>query len=192
LKSSEKVLPHDYIDDLQSFFYVLTYLMHRNDGPGQKRDALTEFELDWMNSLDSLRRHRLFKQELLRATKPDKLLIGLSESWSEASLKLLERFRYLSLNVWQMKEAIRVLPNARECHEEDLLDKGMVRHIYDRVLSIFDIAIAQLTMEALENDQPESPTSSSPCAKRKMEDCESTGDEDEGREARRRKVTDVQ
>jgi hypothetical protein len=170
--------------------------MHLYDGPGKKRDSKSlQLLYQWQLSLVSLRKSRLFKQELLRGTlKQRKMFMDVGKSWSKASRKLLEQFRSHSLDVWQAKEQIRVLPNAQECHAK-FLDEGKVRQTYDQVLTLFDIAIAKLTMEAVVPPQPAACTSSAPPAERKMEDPEPTSDgkgSEERSMVRRRKVTDAQ
>ncbi|KAJ2915914.1 hypothetical protein MD484_g4502, partial [Candolleomyces efflorescens] len=143
--TNEKVLLHDYTDDLQSFFFVLCWTMHIYDGPGKKREYISRLGQLWRSSVGDLRRHRLFKQELLRGTlKNRRMFMSVGKDWTWAPRGLLQQFRSLSLELWQEKEKIRMLPNAEERHAQ-LLDEAKVRQTYDRVLSLFDIAIAKLS-----------------------------------------------
>ncbi|RXW16533.1 hypothetical protein EST38_g9330 [Candolleomyces aberdarensis] len=105
--SSETVLPHDYLDDLQSFFYTIASIMYQYDSSGQEQDPMPRFLQEWESSLYSLRKHRVFKQQLLLAKIPVDPLKHLGRSWSKASRKLLKVFHEYSCEMGNKKEKIR-------------------------------------------------------------------------------------
>ncbi|KAJ2932337.1 hypothetical protein H1R20_g4754, partial [Candolleomyces eurysporus] len=137
-KQGERLLPHDYLDDMESTFYVTSTIMYQFIEPGP-RD----------NSWENMEANLAFKEEWILAEYPKDPVQHVAENscWSDASLTLLEKFYAFTREMAKEKEAIRY---CREDERRKMYDnlRSKVKQHYDTVLGFFDVAIS--TLEAAE------------------------------------------
>ncbi|KAJ3503631.1 hypothetical protein NMY22_g18183 [Coprinellus aureogranulatus] len=134
---------HDYLDDLESFLYVLTHLMYGWTAPGQEISPRPTFLLDWDNETPHIA-HQLKELFMLK----DIDFKRVAPFWGEACRDLLESFHdYMLDNI--VREKLRIIkiedPDARLKRLKKLHEKR--KEHYDTVKGLFDKAIAQLEQQ---------------------------------------------
>jgi hypothetical protein len=143
------LLPHDYLDDLQSSFYVIAMLMYECDGPHRYQNPRPEILVDWFSVMEEtvpgMLQHLEWKKKFIISANPVDPTQGVAPYWSKASRKLLRGFYSFTREMAKTKELIRTWRDERQY--EELLTESTVRRNYDRVLQMFDVAIAQLDKE---------------------------------------------
>ncbi|KAJ2932360.1 hypothetical protein H1R20_g4766, partial [Candolleomyces eurysporus] len=193
-ETGDRFLTHDYLDDLQSFFYVLASIMYFYDGPSQKQRPVDRFMQEWVKhqhcgSYSLMEEHLELKKSFILSKQPtDPCKLGVGRHWSTASRKLLQGFYTFTREMALLKEGIRSSKNDTMSNS-GLLAESTVRQSYDRVLQMFDIAIVELDKTTA---PPSSRTLATLNVKRKAdgtsaESSPKAEDSDKNR-ARRRKV----
>ncbi|KAF5341176.1 hypothetical protein D9611_006060 [Ephemerocybe angulata] len=151
-------IAHDYLDDLESFFWVLCHLLHGYDGVDSPvanafnpKSVLGRFEnpdaLDASNS----------KQFYLTLEGPARR--GVPVFWSEATVALGENFRAYIFDRTEAKLKCRWKENyaVQSTMLEDLYTK--VHYQYHDIIGLFDVALE--TLEKLgEAPRPSTPSPS--------------------------------
>ncbi|KAF8648185.1 hypothetical protein AX16_006324 [Volvariella volvacea WC 439] len=138
---------HDYLDDLQSFFYVLTWICIAYEGPGQKKSELPSMLQAWLQ--DDLDEHIKSKAEQ-HSSFDEYSALHVSPYFGEVFVHLL---RDLQAIFWQLnpEESLPIpLPGSSYNAEE----------IYDRFLSAIDKALSALHSESSEDIKPTIPVAS--------------------------------
>ncbi|RXW16529.1 hypothetical protein EST38_g9326 [Candolleomyces aberdarensis] len=148
-QTGASLLPHDYLDDLQSSFYVLALLMYLCDGPVRYQEPRPQILRDWFSAMEEtipgMLKHLEFKKGFILSGKPVDPTQGVAPYWSKASRKLLRGFYAFTREMAKAKELIRRWRD--DGQYEELLTESTVRRNYDRVLQMFDVAIVQLDQE---------------------------------------------
>ncbi|KAF6760879.1 hypothetical protein DFP72DRAFT_1165972 [Ephemerocybe angulata] len=149
---------HDYLDDLESFFYVLCHLMYGFDSIGVAKSD-TDFRETVMGA---------WEDEDAVLTAPSKLayfhsqgmhVVPPSPFWSQACIDLCEKIRHFLCPLLMAKIKIRSTKGAavREAMLADL-HAGMEEH-YSEVLGFFDTALEELAKPG--GEAPRRPPSAS-------------------------------
>ncbi|KAF5340965.1 hypothetical protein D9611_006032 [Ephemerocybe angulata] len=156
---------HDYLDDLESFFWVLCHLLHGYEGVNQPvpdafspKSALGRFE--HLNAFDA----SCTKYFYLSCEGPYVWEIPLF--WSEASLELGESFRAYMHKLTEAKLKARVTRKTiKNLSIHTLLQElyNKVHHHYHDIIGLFDVALEKLERHG-EAPRPEESQSASPPA----------------------------
>ncbi|KAJ2915918.1 hypothetical protein MD484_g4505, partial [Candolleomyces efflorescens] len=148
LVGDDDIVAHDYLDDLESGFYVTATVMYEQDGPNKLQDPCPEILDQWLEfqEMSNCRENLQFKKKFLLSGKPSDPTQHMASYWSHASRVLLQKFYKFTREM--AREKIRI----RECQDESwkarsekLLSEPNVLRNYDRVLGFFDEAIAKIT-----------------------------------------------
>ncbi|KAF6760728.1 hypothetical protein DFP72DRAFT_1091935 [Ephemerocybe angulata] len=139
---------HDYLDDLEAFFYVLCYLIHRFAGPGLPVSGEHPVLLQWAGNDCSIAAER--KSRYLRVEGPGAHLPP--SFWSSATLKLADDYRAFLIKGLDIKTTIRaasgpsyVIPTPASMAPQ--LRMQLYDHIdghYAQVLGFFNTALDSL------------------------------------------------
>ncbi|KAF6760881.1 hypothetical protein DFP72DRAFT_1165974 [Ephemerocybe angulata] len=151
-------IDHDYLDDLESFFYVLCHLLYGFDSIGVEK---SEADLAQTKPLEHWE-----IQDAIRAANSkfcyihlDGTFIPPSAFWSQPCLDLAEKFRHFLAPL--LLEKIKIREPMRSAARKALLDglhSGMEDH-YSQVLSFFDEALEELAKPG--GEAPRRPLSAS-------------------------------
>ncbi|RXW14046.1 hypothetical protein EST38_g11805 [Candolleomyces aberdarensis] len=132
---------HDYLDDLEAFFYVLCYLMFCFNGAGENVKAVvSQFVQKW----DDVDPANAAAHKIAFLTHPF-LPEDPTPYWNETCITLLENFKSFVEGVVKEK---RIIYEAKLSETErddriDMLHKQSDQH-YKRLLGLFDTAIQAL------------------------------------------------
>ena len=149
LKTLElNVLPrrqrHDFLDDLESFFWVYAWMMTRHNGPGVKRvvpnSKLSEDAMDWEMSLDPWF-HRSWKHRYME-TFGERMFRVFTPYFSKPVYRtLLHSLRELLYGYCDRK-----MTRPKDAHGrwQELDFFSEMDEIYSKVLDCFDVAIKAL------------------------------------------------
>ncbi|KAF5341199.1 hypothetical protein D9611_005909 [Ephemerocybe angulata] len=154
--------PHDFLDDLEAFFYVLCHILLLFKEPGVHDDKMGKYFTRWDNDdpEDAADCKTAF---LVKTWYP-------SQWWGDACQVLLEDFKTLIFQIQKEKDTIRNKVRIDLKTKQDRLEAiGMkVGDQYEKVLKLFDDAlliIEREDREAVENDASSSvPTPSNTVA----------------------------
>ncbi|KAJ2914710.1 hypothetical protein MD484_g5717, partial [Candolleomyces efflorescens] len=156
-RSQEKILVHDWLDELESFFYITATIMYEFNGPHNFRDreTLPPFVQEWLETdrRGHLKENLEFKKRWILSDKPaDPAAHVDAHYWSTHSLDLLRDFYVLVRYMASEKERIRSLPEEKAVEELHVLRNELEGH-YDSVIYIFDGAIQDIEadLEAFED-----------------------------------------
>ncbi|KAJ2919897.1 hypothetical protein MD484_g612, partial [Candolleomyces efflorescens] len=144
LHSFEKVVNpiHDYLDDIESFFYVLCYLMLSFNGDGEHTKAELSSEMrNWDNDDPTLAANRKWMFISWPLLAEDCVL----HYWQEPCVSLLKDFKKFVENIVQTKIQIfatEITDEERRTKVENL--HGKIDEHYKQVLDLFDKAIEML------------------------------------------------
>ncbi|KAF6760845.1 hypothetical protein DFP72DRAFT_843121 [Ephemerocybe angulata] len=156
-------LPRDYLDDLESFFYVLGHLLYGFEGPGRQaadayeRGAVLETWEDPVLQFASLAK-LTYLMTLDTDVRPPPLY------WSSACTKLCDSIREYLYPIVKTKASIR-RTNGRRMRKALLenLHDGLDGH-YATIIAFFDTALKELDMPGgtdprlpLEPSEPSTP-----------------------------------
>ena len=149
--NARSVLAHDYLDDLESFFFVTTHLMYGWVGVEREAEIAPEFlELwDHENPTVSLNAKKLFILEPLD-------LEHVPSFWGLPCQVLLKSFHAFIRGIHSQKSSIRGPDPEERLKELDKLYTGFEDH-YNTLKAIFDKALNEL-------DQQQPITPASNCA----------------------------
>ncbi|KAJ3525599.1 hypothetical protein NMY22_g10504 [Coprinellus aureogranulatus] len=140
--ADSKATAHDYLDDLESYLYVLTHLMYGWAGPGQEITPRPSFLLDWDNETPRI---ALGLKKLFIVTDID--FAGVAPFWGKACRELLTSFHEFIDDVAREKLKIIKIENPEErLNRLKKLHENRKEH-YDTVKGLFDKAIAQLEQQ---------------------------------------------
>ncbi|KAF6760898.1 hypothetical protein DFP72DRAFT_1003488 [Ephemerocybe angulata] len=145
-------VPRDYLDDLESFFYVLCHLLYGYKG----------VDLPDPDAFKGLTILAQWEQERLKATHAKAHYLGANELnarrlatfWSSASVELCDSFRKFISPIGRTKTSIRNKrdPKVRQKLFQDLHNEIEIHYAY--VISLFDNALAALN--SVRGDAPRS------------------------------------
>ncbi|KAJ2914094.1 hypothetical protein MD484_g6314, partial [Candolleomyces efflorescens] len=132
-------LVHDHLDDLESFFYVLAYIMHVYDSRGVFHSIPNTFRA-WIEYGDNPDVLALLKQGFLVQST---ISMEFSDRWPATYLVLFYDFRGFIEKVFRQKD---VVINDRPADGRDELKRLRLRadEHYDYILGLFDRAISTL------------------------------------------------
>ncbi|KAJ3539452.1 hypothetical protein NMY22_g4727 [Coprinellus aureogranulatus] len=146
--------PHDYLDDLESFFYLMVYIFLRYRPDGSRHSSGEEgpsLLLGWAS--DDPSEAHANKERLFGPTKIARRLINIE--WGSACVKLYNEFRDWISSRRDDKEELEARGSVNEP-----LPSQRKKH-YSEVLAMLDDAISSLRPPAVDvapsqSDQPES------------------------------------
>lgn len=147
LEPGQPIFPHGYLDDLESFFYVLCDIMFNRFSIGTEIDREAKKLLDQWGSSNGLQSKIIFTQFTL-----DSGLIDV-DFWGTACAELLKDFHGFMKAIIYQKETIRVKRATREEKARLLKEMeadGKVGEYYDAVDALLKKALV-----ALETEEPE-------------------------------------
>ncbi|KAJ2916709.1 hypothetical protein MD484_g3713, partial [Candolleomyces efflorescens] len=160
-----RISAHDYLDDLESFFWVFSYLLivYKADGTVAPKTILHEY-LDSWNVAPRGASSAKFTF-LFQAMMGDDVLEDMDEGWRYACADLFLKFRKYMRDIADRKDKLL-------CKREDVEKEGAftdrfssilkdVDEHYDHVLALFDEALEKATKAAQPNSPP-SPAEPSP------------------------------
>jgi len=140
---------HDFIDDLESFFWVYAWMMTVHNGPGAKRlipkSERTKRAINyWEKSEESEHSyiHWGWKDHYLQAFAEEDYCKFTPYFSKPVYLTLLHSFRKLLYGYWHRKEK-RPEDEQGNCVELDFFSE--IDDIYSKVLDFFDVAIETLS-----------------------------------------------
>jgi hypothetical protein len=141
---------HDWLDELESFFYMTATIMYQFNGPNNYRKIVPPFVQEWLAidtfdvGSDCLEKNLQFKERWILSNVPaDPAEHVDAKYWSSHSLNLLREFYKLARYMAGEKERIRNLSRKKAIEEMTLLRTQLECHYCD-VLYIFDRAIQDL------------------------------------------------
>ncbi|KAF5340986.1 hypothetical protein D9611_006058 [Ephemerocybe angulata] len=152
---------HDYLDDLESFFWILCHLLHGYEGVRRPvpdafdpESLLGRFENPQVASATAI------KQEYLATEGPS--FAPPSLFWSDACVELCEAFRVYMAPIVKAKGSSRFRKNAAIGHTilQDLYNN--INHHYTDIISFFDTALEKLVRPGGEAPRREESTSLPP------------------------------
>jgi hypothetical protein len=147
LEPDEQPIPHDHLDDLESFFYILTYIIYTYDSQGASYPMDTLLKRWKSNTGMSAAGHKGFF--LLRGKYvPDTI----ASRWPKALLDVFSGFGAFLSPLSQEKVSTRYM-EPEEVPELLRLLRGMASNAeqhYDEILRIFDAGIEAL--EKIDNE----------------------------------------
>ncbi|RXW13102.1 hypothetical protein EST38_g12751 [Candolleomyces aberdarensis] len=135
--SLSQPLPHDHLDDLESFLYILTHILYSYDCHGalhEVDDLLTDWDECSGTIAACLKESFLARQFLPK---------NISMRWPSASLDVFRGFKDLILPMVDQKVALTL---ARPENGPEILKALMLdaEHHYNGVIRLFDTGIAAL------------------------------------------------
>ncbi|KAF5341251.1 hypothetical protein D9611_005965 [Ephemerocybe angulata] len=143
-RASLVTVAHDYLDDLESFFYVLCHLLYGYEGVGSPaQDAFTGTGL--LAHWENLPNDDASTTKLSYITHYGPNLVKPPLFWSSACIKLCDDFRRYLFPLIEDKLKARVVdrdPNERKALLEELHD-GLEKHYAD-IIALFDTALEDL------------------------------------------------
>ncbi|KAJ2912845.1 hypothetical protein MD484_g7562, partial [Candolleomyces efflorescens] len=147
-------LPHCYLDDIESFFYVLTDIIHSYDQSGATRSLGSELKI-W-DEYDGRRLGSIKRAFLMN----EPISPSIISRWPKAFMDVFYAFRDFLEPVSRQRVIFsHKLTEARADYCKGLLDGA--EHHYNLVLQLFDTGIAALEMENNSSARPESSSSHS-------------------------------
>lgn len=172
LNSYNSALPqlaHDYLDDLESFFFVLVHLMFVWIGIEMQVQTVPEFITLWDHQNPTISLNS--KESFVNKKMPVKLI---APFWGPASRGLLTSFHDFIKDIVSQKDDIRNIDDPEERVKElEALHAGFDGH-YQTLKAIFDKALQELEQEKplvtpgssqATNSQPAEGTRSPPIAR---------------------------
>ncbi|KAF6760677.1 kinase-like domain-containing protein [Ephemerocybe angulata] len=141
--------PHDFLDDLEAFFYVLSHILLLFKEPGVRDEDMVEIFKRWNNANPE---HASDSKTafLMRSWTP-------SQWWGSAAQDLFTGFKILIFSIQNEKDALRNrIIYEPESMRKQLDDFGkVVGDQYEKVLKLFDDALLVIEREdrkAVESD----------------------------------------
>ncbi|KAF8648219.1 hypothetical protein AX16_006357 [Volvariella volvacea WC 439] len=129
---------HDYLDDLQSFFYVLAWICIAYDGPGKRKSTLPQMLQSWSKRSD----HSFIREKSAHHVGFERHFAqNVSPYFGDVFTNLLRDLHNIFWHVKPGATFAAPLPGCNYNPEE----------IYDRFLSAIDVALS-----ALKSDTPRS------------------------------------
>ncbi|KAJ2914988.1 hypothetical protein MD484_g5418, partial [Candolleomyces efflorescens] len=154
----DEVIPHDHLDDLESFIYVLAYIIYHYDchGVSYPPDKLLKI---WDTSKPI--RAAESKEVFLVRTDFMPNLNALISRWPKAVLDVFSNFRRFLLPFWQTKLSfmsidLEEVPKTLQRLASD------ADHHYDEIIRIFDEGIDSLERMDTEAGSPKMPAEKVP------------------------------
>ena len=154
----DDTLAHDYLDDMESSFYVTATLMYEYDGPNKLQDPSPEILNKWLEFQDTTtcQENLEFKKRFMLSERPADPTQHMAPYWSNATRVLLQRFYMFTREMIQEKVEIRECQNDTwRARLDKLYSKSHVVRNYDTVLGFFDEAINKISQ--LENRKTRRP-----------------------------------
>ncbi|RXW16527.1 hypothetical protein EST38_g9323 [Candolleomyces aberdarensis] len=155
----DDTLAHDYLDDMESSFYVTAALTYEYNGPKKLQDPSPEILNKWLEFQDATtcRENLEFKKRLMLSERPADPTQHMAPYWSDATRVLLQRFYNFTREMAQEKVEIRECQNDTwRARLDKLYSKSDVFRNYDTVLGFFDEAISKISKS--ENKKTRGPT----------------------------------
>ncbi|TFK23553.1 hypothetical protein FA15DRAFT_642331 [Coprinopsis marcescibilis] len=146
----DTVQAHDHLDDIESFFYVLCYLMLLYKEPGLKNKKVSELLTLWENDHPSIALNSKGMFIYKPSIKADLAMV--SDFWGETCKDLLEKFRKRVQEMVVAKDHVR----DGNISIEAVRKEGL--YWYDEILALFEGAISELGEEEAPEDADEPPT----------------------------------
>ncbi|KAF6760703.1 hypothetical protein DFP72DRAFT_1003338, partial [Ephemerocybe angulata] len=145
LQNFELKLPprHDHLDDLESFFHVLCNLVLLFEGPGVRAKEMDQW-LAKCETLEDPTQAGLIKAGFLIRSWP------VAPWWGEACRKLFRSFKAIVNNIAGEKHSIQQGTESMTPEEQRDALEAMVEDtedIYDKVIELFDDALAAIEKE---------------------------------------------
>ncbi|RXW23299.1 hypothetical protein EST38_g2556 [Candolleomyces aberdarensis] len=135
------ILPHDHLDDLESFFYVYSYIIHVYDSSGASY-AIPNMFIRWEQSpaaeIVELK-HAFLRRKNLNGK-------GVEERWPKQCIKVFQGFRKFLLPHADKKTNIIYHDSYENKKDFKYLMDDIVKH-YETVLHLFNNAIDSLEEE---------------------------------------------
>lgn len=187
LELSDTIPPHDYLDDLESFLYVLSELMFKTFCPVKKMNpSATVFLKLWADrDVDNA----IHGKASFLFQPLDPRLVD-SEYWGVSCVQLLQEFHSFIRSVVNKKADIRIESNS---HQEEIAkfkamgDNGKIAEHYQLLEDLFSRTLESLTTEEpeilarLRDTYPSASSTSLPASRRaqkrslsKLENAEGT------------------
>ena len=135
---------HDFVDDLESFFWVYVWMMTIHNGPGAEqlvpKSERNESAIRWETSLDNWF-HYSWKDYYLEVFGGKRFRVFTPYFSEPVYLALLHSFRKLLYEYWRQKME-RLEAEDKNRPELDFFPE--MEEIYENVLGYFDVAIETL------------------------------------------------
>ncbi|KAF8648210.1 hypothetical protein AX16_006349 [Volvariella volvacea WC 439] len=129
---------HDYLDDLQSFFYVLAWICIAYDGPGQRKSTLPQILRAWSTLsrcsffVDKSAHHMEFEQHFAQNVSP---------YFGDVFVSLLRNLHNI---FWQVdQKATFAAPRPGHDYNPE--------EVYDRYLAAIDVALSALQPDSIKS-----------------------------------------
>ncbi|KAJ2928036.1 hypothetical protein H1R20_g9047, partial [Candolleomyces eurysporus] len=140
-KNPFNILAHDHLDDLESFFYVYSYIIHVYDSSGASY-AIPNMFIDWeqypASEIADLK-HAFLRRKLFNIKE-------IEERWPKQCIKVFHGFRKFLLPHAEKKMKIINYGSDKNEKEIEYLMDDIVKH-YETVLHLFNNAIDNLEVE---------------------------------------------
>ncbi|KAJ2922033.1 hypothetical protein H1R20_g15067, partial [Candolleomyces eurysporus] len=141
IKNPFTTIAHDHLDDLESFFYVYSYIIHVYDSSGASYD-IPELFIDWEQCAASKTvesKYTFLRRKLLKSKE-------IEERWPQQCINVFQGFRKFLLPHAEKKMDIINDDSANNETEIKYLMTDIVKH-YETVLHLFNNAIDSLEDE---------------------------------------------
>lgn len=144
----QQMPPHDYLDDLESFFYVLCRIMFSTVSKGKSVHSRIELLLEqWASDPETAAGAK--ERFIMSALKPAHID---STYWGEACMTLLHEFHTFIQSIVKKKDVLTAEYGDDDSARITNVRKmgGDIERHYDHLDSIFRTAMAKLETEELE------------------------------------------
>ncbi|KAJ2913152.1 hypothetical protein MD484_g7263, partial [Candolleomyces efflorescens] len=132
-------LPHDHIDDLESFLYVLVHIMFAQDPNGPRCEA-DKMLAEWEKSVDDCSMAAVKKEAYLtRRYVP----FEIEKRWPSPCVDLIIAYAAFIQNLMLEKMELNQLKPGVRRDREDVIASEFEQH-YNHILQLFDTAIGAL------------------------------------------------
>ncbi|KAF6760792.1 kinase-like domain-containing protein [Ephemerocybe angulata] len=172
---NDPIPPHDYLDDLESFLYVLCHILLGFKKPGEPSKPTPDLIAGWDDP--DAKTAMTNKVVLMAEGYPEYEFPQIEEFWGPPCRELLEGMRVYIADVVYQKSKIRAKKSKVSTDERfemwaAFVEKNLVRS-YDHIDSLFRTALAEIAREDAEDAvqaHAESQTSPRADCKRSLEE----------------------
>jgi hypothetical protein len=138
----QKPLIRDHLDDLESFFYVFTHIIHAYDRNGVFYPLDDDSKLNLWDKYEGKFAATVKRTFLAVSSTPDDITLR----WPEACIRVLHRFQDFLRDIVRKKMGIILKPSANPVDIQKPLQLSAEDH-YDHILRLFDEGIGTLEIE---------------------------------------------
>lgn len=153
IEAGDTVPPHDYLDDLESFFYVLCELMFTRFSPGKVIHKEAKLLLERWEARDP--RIAIESKTVFLVESFDVDLID-SDYWGSACLAVLQGFHSFIYDIYRQKATIRrkkIPIQDKVALYKGLGQNGKIDMHYKTLEDLFNAALKVLETDGLKSDE---------------------------------------